>query len=100
SVESVMEIVSKNSFLLCFPRAFPRLASAKVRTFLITQKAFPFFSYKKGNFFQIKEGTQFIYIRARREKKKKIREKRAAPFPDFDYCKGNLGAISSKLSCH
>ena len=31
---------------------------------------------------------------------KKIREKRAAPFPDFDYCKGNLGAISSKLSCH
>ena len=59
-----MEIVSKNSFLLCFPGAFPRLASAKVRTFLITQKAFPFFSYKKGNFFQIKEGTQY-YIYAR-----------------------------------
>ncbi|MDD6500107.1 MAG: hypothetical protein PUF44_08420, partial [Bacteroidales bacterium] len=94
------EIVSKNSFLLCFPGAFPRLASAKVRTFLITQKPFPFFSYKKPNFFQIKEGTQYyIYARAK-GKRKKIREKRAAPFPDFDYCKGNLGAISSKLSCH
>ena len=95
-----MEIVSKNSFLLCFPGAFPRLASAKVRTFLITQKPFPFFSYKKPNFFQIKEGTQYyIYTRAK-GKGEKIREKRAAPFPDFDYCKGNLGAISSKLSCH
>ena len=71
SVESVMEIVSKNSFLLCFPGAFPRLASAKVRTFLITQKPFPFFSYKKGNFFQIKEGTQYyIYTRAKGEKEK------------------------------
>ena len=61
-----MEIVSKNSFLLYFPGMFPRLASAKVRTFLITQKAFPFFSYKKPNFFQIKEGTQYyIYARER-----------------------------------
>ena len=74
-----MEIVSKNSFLLCFPGAFPRLASAKVRTFLITQKPFPFFSYKKPNFFQIKEGTQY-YIYARASKYLYINSGEAASF--------------------
>ncbi|MDY4664029.1 MAG: hypothetical protein SPC28_07495, partial [Alloprevotella sp.] len=68
---------------LCFPGAFPRLASAKVRTFLITQKPFPFFSYKKPNFFQIKEGTQYyIYTRAQREKEKNPGKARCA-LPGF-----------------
>ena len=45
---------------------FSRLANAKVRTFLITKKPFPYFSYKKVDFYQKKAGYTILYIIARR----------------------------------
>ena len=44
---------------------FSRLANAKVRTFLITKKPFPYFSYKKVDFYQKKAGYTILYIIAR-----------------------------------
>lgn len=45
---------------------FSRLANAKVRTFLITKKPFPYFSYKKVDFYQKTAGYTIynIYIGA------------------------------------
>ena len=40
---------------------FSRLASAKVHTFLITKKPFPYFSYKKVDFYQKKAGYTILY---------------------------------------
>ena len=47
-------------------RGVSRLASAKVRTFLITKKPFPYFSYKKVDFYQKTAGYTIynIYIGA------------------------------------
>ena len=42
------------------PGVFSRLASAKVRTFLITKKPFPYFSYKKVDFYQKRQGIHYI----------------------------------------
>ena len=39
---------------------FSRLASAKVQTFLITKKPFPYFSYKKVDFYQKRQGIHYI----------------------------------------
>ena len=39
---------------------FSRLASAKVQTFLITKKPFAYFSYKKVDFYQKRQGIQYI----------------------------------------
>lgn len=47
------------------PGVFSRLANAKVRTFLITKKPFPYFSYKKVDFYQKKAGYTILYIIAR-----------------------------------
>ena len=42
------------------PGVFSRLASAKVQTFLITKKPFPYFSYKKVDFYQKRQGIHYI----------------------------------------
>ena len=42
------------------PGVFSRLASAKVQTFLITKKPFAYFSYKKVDFYQKRQGIHYI----------------------------------------
>ena len=54
--------LSKNSFGVCLPGVFSRLASAKVQTFLITKKPFPYFSYKKVDFYQKTAGYTIYNI--------------------------------------
>ena len=44
------------------PGVFSRLASAKVQTFLITKKPFPYFSYKKVDFYQKTAGYTLYNI--------------------------------------
>ena len=44
------------------PGVFSRLASAKVRTFIITKKPFPYFSYKKVDFYQKTAGYTIYNI--------------------------------------
>ena len=70
----------KELFSSLLPGGVPPFSECKSTNFSYNTKAFRLFSYKKANFFQIKEGTQYyIYARAYSHKDREQEEGRDLP---------------------